>query len=347
MIRFENVTYRYGDGEGGISNVNLRVEKGELLAVIGPSGSGKSTLLKLLAGFMEPQSGSIWIDGKDVSGVAARHRDLGIVFQSYALFPHMTVLENVAYPLRLRGVDQAERFDRASKALGEVGLSSATDRLPATLSGGQQQRVALARALVYQPKALLLDEPLSALDASLRTEMRDLITHVQRTAQIATIHVTHDQEEALSMADRIAVVHRGEILQVASPKDLYDKPFNATVAAFVGKANLWIGDVMSSTCVRTEFGDIACDASDWGIGDRVNVMVRPEAIMPLTDDQNPEQASNCFNGTLVQDRFLGAVRRYDLSVAGCVITGETGYRGSLSRISIPSDSVRLLPLQDD
>ncbi|WP_430470691.1 ABC transporter ATP-binding protein [Thalassospira lucentensis] len=155
MIRFENVTYRYCDGEGGISNVNLRVEKGELLAVIGPSGSGKSTLLKLLAGFMEPQSGSIWIDGKDVSGVAARHRDLGIVFQSYALFPHMTVLENVAYPLRLRGVDQAERFERASKALGEVGLSSATDRLPATLSGGAATACRLGACACLPAKGLV------------------------------------------------------------------------------------------------------------------------------------------------------------------------------------------------
>lgn len=223
-IRFENVTYRYADGKGGLTNISFDVKTGELLAVIGPSGSGKSTLLKLLAGFMDPQDGRIEITGQDMKGVAARHRDLGIVFQSYALFPHMTVLQNIAYPLQLRGVARDERIERARKALGEVGLAHAGDRQPATLSGGQQQRVALARALVYQPKALLLDEPLSALDASLRGEMRDLISHIQRTANIATILVTHDQEEALSMADRVAVIHEGSLLQLAAPRALYDHP---------------------------------------------------------------------------------------------------------------------------
>ncbi len=342
-IRFENVTYRYADGKGGLTNISFDVKTGELLAVIGPSGSGKSTLLKLLAGFMDPQDGRIEITGQDMKGVAARHRDLGIVFQSYALFPHMTVLQNIAYPLQLRGVARDERIERARKALGEVGLAHAGDRQPATLSGGQQQRVALARALVYQPKALLLDEPLSALDASLRGEMRDLISHIQRTANIATILVTHDQEEALSMADRVAVIHEGSLLQLAAPRALYDHPVDKTVAAFVGKANLWPGKVLSPDRVSTGLGDIICNTERWQAGDAVTLLVRPEAVEPIFDDTATAKISpNYFHGDLVQDRFLGAVRRYDIAVGDQIITGETGYRGTVFGVSIDPEQVRIL-----
>ncbi|MEQ9345874.1 MAG: ABC transporter ATP-binding protein [Thalassospira sp.] len=342
-IRFENVTYRYADGKGGLTNISFDVKTGELLAVIGPSGSGKSTLLKLLAGFMDPQDGRIEITGRDMKGVAARHRDLGIVFQSYALFPHMSVLENIAYPLQLRGVTRDERVERARKALGEVGLARAGDRQPATLSGGQQQRVALARALVYQPKALLLDEPLSALDASLRGEMRDLITHIQRTANIATILVTHDQEEALSMADRVAVIHEGSLLQLDAPRVLYDHPVDKTVAAFVGKANLWLGKVLSHNRVSTELGDIFCNAEDWQVGASVTLLVRPEVVTPVINGgAKAETSANYFHGDLVQDRFLGAVRRYDIAVGDQIITGETGYRGTVAGVSIAPDQVRIL-----
>lgn len=342
-IRFENVTYRYADGKGGLTDISFDVKIGELLAVIGPSGSGKSTLLKLLAGFMDPQHGRIEITGRDMKGVAARHRDLGIVFQSYALFPHMTVLENIAYPLQLRGVARDERFERARKALDEVGLTHAGDRQPATLSGGQQQRVALARALVYQPKALLLDEPLSALDASLRGEMRDLITHIQRTANIATILVTHDQEEALSMADRVAVIHEGGLLQLDAPRALYDHPVDKTVAAFVGKANLWQGKVLSPNRVSTALGDIICDAERWQVGEAVTILVRPEAVTPVINGAaNVETSVNYFSGDLVQDRFLGAMRRYDIAVGDQIITGETGYRGTVAGVSIAPEQVRLL-----
>ncbi|HBV00368.1 MULTISPECIES: ABC transporter ATP-binding protein [Thalassospira] len=346
-IRFENVTYRYADGKGGLTDINFDVKTGELLAVIGPSGSGKSTLLKLLAGFMDPQQGRIEISGRDMKGVAARHRDLGIVFQSYALFPHMTVLENIAYPLQLRRVARDERIERACKALQEVGLAHAGDRLPATLSGGQQQRVALARALVYQPKALLLDEPLSALDASLRGEMRDLITHIQRTANIAAILVTHDQEEALSMADRVAVIHEGSLLQLAAPRDLYDNPVDKTVAAFVGKANLWPGKVLCPNRVLTELGEVVCNAEDWQVGASVTLLVRPEAVMPVISAHSAAEGGthhsvNYFQGDLVQDRFLGAVRRYDIALGDQIITGETGYRGTVAGVSIAPDQVRIL-----
>ncbi|MCC9623873.1 ABC transporter ATP-binding protein [Thalassospira sp. MA62] len=345
-IRFENVSYHYADGKGGVTDINFDVKTGELLAVIGPSGSGKSTLLKLLAGFMDLQEGRIEIAGQDMKGVAARHRDLGIVFQSYALFPHMTVLQNIAYPLQLRGIARDERIERARKALGEVGLAHAEDRQPATLSGGQQQRVALARALVYQPKALLLDEPLSALDASLRGEMRDLITHIQRTANIATILVTHDQEEALSMADRVAIIHEGHLLQLAAPRQLYDHPVDRTVAAFVGKANLWPGKVVSANRVSTNFGDVICNAQDWQVGEAVTLLVRPEGVTPIIDGaenaDGPNQQANSYRGDLVQDRFLGAVRRYDIALGNQIITGETGYRGTVSGVSIEPDQVRIL-----
>lgn len=349
-IRFENVSYRYADGKGGLTDISFDVKTGELLAVIGPSGSGKSTLLKLLAGFMDPQRGHIEIAGRNMKGVAARDRDLGIVFQSYALFPHMTVLENIAYPLRLRNIPRTDRIERAKDALHDVGLDHAADRMPSTLSGGQQQRIALARALVYEPKALLLDEPLSALDASLRGEMRDLITHIQRTANIATILVTHDQEEALSMADRVAVIHEGQLLQLAAPRDLYDQPVNTTVASFVGKANLWQGKVVAAGVVTTRIGDINCNTADWPIGSEVTLLIRPEVVQPLkeavvseTAENEPLRESfNHFRGDLVRDRFLGAVRRYDIAVGDQIITGETAYRGTISGASIASDAIRIL-----
>ena len=224
VIEMEGVTFTYPGGNAGVRDIDLTIAAGELLAVIGPSGCGKSTLLRLIAGFLEPDAGTIRIGGRDMSGVSARERNLGIVFQNYALFPHMTALDNAAYPLKVRSIASAERRERAREVLQAVGLAGFIDRLPSGLSGGQQQRVALARALVFRPRALLLDEPLSALDAALRIEMRDEIRRIQREFQIATLHITHDQQEALSMADRVAVMRQGRIVQIAPPRELYERP---------------------------------------------------------------------------------------------------------------------------
>jgi putative spermidine/putrescine transport system ATP-binding protein len=318
------------------------VEDGEFLAVIGPSGSGKTTVLKLLAGFVKPEHGRILVDGIDVAGLPPHRRDLGVVFQSYALFPHMPAWQNVAYPLKVRGADHRTRYGKAMQALARVGLEGIADKSPGEMSGGQQQRVALARALVFEPRALLLDEPLSALDASLRAELRDEILRVQREAGIATLHVTHDQEEALSIADRVAVMTAGRILQIDDPVTLYDRPADRTVASFVGHANLWDGTVADARTVTTPIGALVCDAGGWNQGDPASVLVRPEHVRPTTGADGTPNGVNEFAGTVVHDRFLGSLRHFDLAVGGGMIRAETNFRGPVSRVSIPPESIRLL-----
>jgi putative spermidine/putrescine transport system ATP-binding protein len=240
-IRFEAVTYRYPGAAVGVENIDLDVARGELVAIVGPSGSGKSTCLKLLAGFFTPDSGRICIDGVDMGQKPPEARRVGIVFQNYALFPHMTVGENIAYPLKVRGVPKADRQRAAAALLERVGLSGFSTRQPASLSGGQQQRVALARALIFKPQALLLDEPLSALDAGLRIAMRDEIRSVQREAGIATLHVTHDQEEALSIADRLVVMRDGRIEQAGSPRKSTIAPRTVLSLVFSGRRTSSMG----------------------------------------------------------------------------------------------------------
>jgi putative spermidine/putrescine transport system ATP-binding protein len=254
----------------------------------------------------------------------------------------MTALENVAYPLKLRGHKAAARQAMARDILGRVGLKDQIDKLPAQLSGGQQQRVALARALVFDPQALLLDEPLSALDAALRVEMRDEIRRLQRAHNIATMHITHDQEEALSMADRVAVMRDGRLVQVDAPKVLYADPANREVAAFIGHANLWRGRVAGATGVETPFGVLQTAPHGLAIGETVTVLVRPEklAIGPAPD------GVNTLGGKVTRDRFLGSFRRFDFEVAGVKLLGETGDMAEITSIHIPPEAVRLLADHD-
>ncbi|MGO6748194.1 ABC transporter ATP-binding protein [Rhizobium ruizarguesonis] len=336
-IAVENLTYRHGPGTGGIDGISLTIEPGELCAVIGPSGCGKSTLLKLIAGFLEPAAGTIRLAGELVAGRPPRARNLGVVFQNYALFPHMTALDNVAYPLKLRGMGRSERRQLAGEALARAGLGGFTARQPGALSGGQQQRVALARALVFKPRALLLDEPLSALDAAYRGAMRDEIRTVQRANGIATLHVTHDQEEALSIADKVAVLNNGRLLQVATPTELYDRPVNRFVAGFVGAANLLEGTVHGTTAVQTEIGLLACDTQGHPDGARVTACFRPEAL--TRDAQGP----NVLVGGVVRDRFLGSIRRLDFAVNGGLLLADTAWRGEVSSLSLPPEAIRLIP----
>jgi len=338
-IELQNVNFTYPGTDVGVTGIDLTVADGELLAVIGASGSGKTTLLKLIAGFETTNAGHILLNGEDVSRLPVRDRQLGVVFQSYALFPHMTAWQNVAYPLKIRRTAPAERHRLAVEALARVGLKGFEDRRPQSLSGGQQQRIALARALVFQPRALLLDEPLSALDAGLRGEMRDEIRRLQREFNISTVHITHDQEEALSMADRVAVMERGRLVQIASPRELYDAPATRSIAGFVGEANLWDGTVAAPDTVEVAFGRLATAPHGLAMGSPVTVLVRPENIQ-VGAGQVPV---NTFAGTVVRDRFLGAVRRYDLAIEDSVILGETGIRGSIDIVSIRPEDVRLLP----
>jgi len=243
-LRLDGVCMQYG-AVHVLDRVSLSLKKGEFLTLLGPSGCGKTTLLRLIAGFVQPSAGSLTLAGRDMTDVPPQRRHIGMVFQDYALFPHMSALKNVAYPLEARGVNRTEREARAQTMLDTVGLANYTQRLPRELSGGQQQRVALARALVFDPDIVLLDEPMAALDKKLRSQMQLEIMHLARQAGATVVSVTHDQEEALVMSDRIAVFNAGRLEQIDTPQRLYTRPQSAFVADFIGEANLLAGRVVA------------------------------------------------------------------------------------------------------
>jgi putative spermidine/putrescine transport system ATP-binding protein len=343
-IALDEVSFSYGASGASISALSLHIGEGELMAMIGPSGCGKSTVLKLIAGFLTPSAGTIAIAGQPMGATAPKDRDLGVVFQSYALFPHMTLADNVGYSLKLRRIAAPEAGKRVAEALAMVGLSALADRYPRSLSGGQQQRVALARALVFRPRALLLDEPLSALDAAMRAEMRDEIRRLQRHHGIATLHITHDQEEALSMADRVAVMRAGALLQVATPRELYQRPASHEVAAFVGHANLHPGKVLDRHTVRLAWGDLACAPHGFQPGSAVSALIRPEAIVPHAREGEGGSAQTLHPGAVRRDRFLGSLRRLDFALAdGPTLLVETAHADiQPTHIELPPDAVQVI-----
>jgi spermidine/putrescine transport system ATP-binding protein len=295
--------------------VSLSVRDNEFLTLLGPSGCGKTTLLRTISGFEQLDEGEILIDGQFVSNVPPNHRPVNTVFQNYALFPHMSVDHNVGYSLDVAAVGKKERDRRVAKALEVVGLSGLSQRRPRQLSGGQQQRVALARAIINQPKLLLLDEPLSALDRNLRQSMRLELKNLQHELGISFIFVTHDQEEALTMSNRIVVMDEGRIQQVGTPTEVYDHPDNSFVAHFLGESNLLPGQVHSQdhlgTRIKTDSGLIItvrhCDAR---VGSRVTVMIRPEhlqlAATPSSTASSKDQPALQISGTLQQTMFVGS-----------------------------------------
>ena len=316
-VRVDHITKRFG-ATVALDDVDVRVEAGEIFFLLGPSGCGKSTLLRVIAGLLEPTSGRVWFNDKDVTGLGTEHRNAVMCFQSYALWPHMTVRDNVRFGLETRKVARAEQDRRVDEVLRLVQMDALADRKPNQLSGGQQQRVALARAVVVRPACLLLDEPLSNLDAKLRLEMRGEIRRICRQAGLTAIYVTHDQKEALSIADRLAILNRGKIEQVGPPKDLYLRPANRFVANFMGESNFLDGTLEEAgagrAVVRTVMGRVVSAAPlppATAAGAKVVVSLRPEA---LRLGPPPGDAPNRFDGVVHDTVYLGEVAQHQVSV---------------------------------
>jgi putative spermidine/putrescine transport system ATP-binding protein len=317
-VRVAGVRKRYGPVTA-LAGVDLTIEAGEFFTLLGPSGSGKTTLLRLIAGFEHPEGGQIELGGRDVTGTPPYARDVNTVFQDYALFPHMTVLQNIEYALRVRKVPKPERREKARQALEMVQLHGLGERKPAQLSGGQRQRVALARAIVNEPQLLLLDEPLGALDLKLRQEMQIELQHVQREVGITFVYVTHDQEEALSMSDRIAVLNQGRIEQVGAPMEVYERPATAFVAGFIGISNLIERDGRQLT-------------------------VRPEKIRLLPEGELAPDGFTVEAGRILDVIYVGVLTRYviGLDAGGTLVVARQnesapanpgGLRGTAVRIA--------------
>jgi iron(III) transport system ATP-binding protein len=321
-ITVQSLTKRFGPVEV-VSNVGFSIEEGEMFTLLGPSGCGKTTLLRLIAGFYSCDEGEVQFDGRVVNDLPPHERGIGMVFQNYALWPHMTVYENAAYGLKLRKIPPAEIGERIRAVLEKVKLGDMGDRYPGQLSGGQQQRVALARALVLNPKILLLDEPLSNLDAKIRIQVRAEIRKLQKELGITTVYVTHDQEEALTLSDRIAVFSKGKVLQIGPPKALYERPQNRFVADFIGINNLAEGTVVAVDApqgwlrLQTGFGEIMAVMDErFRPGDRCVVSIRPENAAL---DGEPAPGRNLVKGHIVFAAYLGNALRYDVDLGQGVL----------------------------
>jgi len=349
-IAVESLVKTFGE-QRALDHVDFNVRDGELFTLLGPSGCGKSTTLMSIAGFQRPEEGRISVGGQIVfdagRGIAlpAEHRNLGIVFQSYAVWPHMTVAENLAFPLKVRRLKRNEIKERIAQTLELVEMEPYVKRYPHELSGGQQQRVALARALVYSPSVLLLDEPFSNLDAKLRIRARSWVKDLQHRLGLTTIFVTHDQDEALSMSDRIAVMSNGEIQQIGAPEDVYIRPANRFVAEFVGRVNLIEGVVSvvdgGKVVLDVDGGRrLTVDSIDSArVSERLTVVVRPEAMTLLAAD-DPLNGTNTWDVDVHATAFLGDHYEYELEAGSLRLIAQTSrpLDGSRIRVHIPGDA---------
>ncbi|MEW2517111.1 ABC transporter ATP-binding protein [Actinacidiphila alni] len=323
-VEFRGLHRRFG-ATVALDGLDLTAHPGELLALLGPSGCGKTTALRMLAGFEHPDAGDVLVDGEDITSVPAHRRGAGMVFQSYSLFPHLTAVENVAFGLRMRGRSKTARTGRAGELLDLVGLSALADRFPHQMSGGQQQRVALARALALEPRVLLLDEPLSALDAKVRLSLREEIRRLQQDLGITTLFVTHDQEEALSMADRVAVLRAGRLEQVAAPAELYARPATVFVAEFVGTTSR-VPAVRAADGRVDVLGLRLPVEGELPADGELDALVRPEAVRVTADPEGP--------GIVVAASFLGAITRITVRLAD----------GTEVKADVPTEAAAGLPV---
>ena len=317
-VCLQSLTKKFGKVVA-VDEISLHVDEGEFLTLLGPSGSGKTTTLMMIAGFELPTAGKIFIRGKDVMMVPPHERNIGMVFQNYALFPHMTVSNNVAFPLKMRKLSKKEIIQRVGRVLEIVKLPGFENRLPRQLSGGQQQRVALARALVYDPPLLLMDEPLGALDKKLREHMQIEIRNLQRELIITSLYVTHDQQEALTMSDRVAVFDQGKIQQVGTPDELYEKPSNPFVADFIGESNFIAGHIVGleddSAIMTSEDREIEIPCprtSGLVMEQKVQLVIRPEKIRFVEPSFNPLVR---VDGVVEELIYSGEVRRYTIRIS--------------------------------
>jgi putative spermidine/putrescine transport system ATP-binding protein len=328
-VELNDLTREYGTVKA-LDGLTLHIEPGELVALLGPSGCGKTTALRILAGLDEATSGRVSVGGQDVSKVPANKRDMGMVFQAYSLFPHLTVLDNVAFGLKMRGKAKSERMSRAADMLDLVGLSAHKDKYANELSGGQQQRVALARALAIQPRMLLLDEPLSALDAKVRTQLRDEIRRVQLEVGTTTLFVTHDQEEALAVADRVGVMSQGKLEQLAAPADLYTNPATPFVAEFVGLNNKVPAEVSGG---NAQVLGSAVPALEGSVTSGAGLaMVRPESVTVTADPAGTSTVSSVA--------FLGPISRVYCALSdGTIVSAQMA--SSAARVFSPGASVQV------
>jgi iron(III) transport system ATP-binding protein len=356
-IRLKSVSARFRHQVKGeiaaVHDVSLDVAPGELMTLLGPSGCGKTTTLRMIAGFQEPSAGEIWIGERDVTGTEANQRNIGFVFQNYALFPHLSVFENVAYGLKVQRMDSAEVRRAVTEVLALVGLASYERQMPHQLSGGEQQRVALARAIVIKPRVLLFDEPLSNLDAKLRTSMRGEIRDLQRRLGITAVYVTHDQEEAMAISDRIAVMNKGVIEQIGTAEELYRRPASVFVARFIGRSNLIEAVVTATSLDRVELAIAGQPHAIQGAGANVKpgqtvlANVRPEAIAI-------SPPAGGLAGKVVTRTYLGEKMEYDVEVAGQRVQivrfnpppSERFAPGDAVSVRLPHEGVQLLAKEE-
>jgi len=353
-IRVRNISKKFEDSIA-IENISFDVKEGELLTLLGPSGSGKTTILRLIAGLIQPDAGQILFDEHDISKVPTEERNIGFVFQSYALFPHLSVAENIAFGLETRNWPREEKEQRVKELLTLVGLQGKGRRYPRELSGGEQSRVALARAIAPNPSLLLLDEPLAALDVSLRESLRKAIREIQKKVQISTLYVTHDQREAMEISDRIIILNQGHIVEIGSPRELYLHPQKAFTAHFLGISNVFSGELRPDTKgykFKASFGELFLSSAFPHNQTRLTIAIFPERLV-LSTIQTKKQ--NEFEGTARKVIFTGAVTSIILDVNGAQIevhlpsnfNAEGNFRDARLFLTIPEEAIIVLENEEE